>query len=350
VLQAAPLAILAGLAHPIPFVWFVGITAYQAIARRLPARLQAGLFVAGLAALFLIRRYILAHSVNHWRIKQLILVLGVDQTIIFGKTYLIAALPFLVFLAILYGSLRHRWRDLSAISCQLYGLTAATIAIVPTTIQATPTSAGTGLIAERMSLLAALLLLAGVCHVRGRVWQLVGGVVVASAFFGLLYRDLDRAGRMEAKMEALVRTLPPGERFAAYVSTLDGRELNGPDAVPRGWSAKLDSFLGAHSVNLPHMLSRACIGRCFDYQNYEPATGSFRIRVNPGSPVVMSDIGAVYGMESGYYVLKDSDPPIHLIYRCGRSPDDLCLRTLLPGQSVRSVLWPATASPGNRVQ
>ena len=61
---------------------------------------------------------------------------------------------------------------------------------------------------------------------------------------------------MEAEIERLVATLPKGERVTATI-----------------W-APPDSRLPF----IVHMVDRACIGKCFSFQNYEPPSQQFRVR------------------------------------------------------------------------
>src|SRR5580704_11005943 len=59
-LWAAPLLILAYLAHPLPVLWFLGVLAYCHLAQRLQLRFQILLFLGSASVLLLIRRYIVA--------------------------------------------------------------------------------------------------------------------------------------------------------------------------------------------------------------------------------------------------------------------------------------------------
>ena len=58
-------------------------------------------------------------------------------------------------------------------------------------------------------------------------------------------------------------------------------------ALPAGHRVVEDIDSGEDSrVVIEHIVDRACIGRCFSYDNYEPASGLFRVRAAPGNSIV----------------------------------------------------------------
>jgi hypothetical protein len=65
---------------------------------------------------------------------------------------------------------------------------------------------------------------------------------------------------VEQKIGIAIATLPPGSHVLA---TLKDSRLYVPA--------------------LEHMVDRECIGRCFDFANYEPAATQFRLRAVPGN-------------------------------------------------------------------
>ena len=81
-----------------------------------------------------------------------------------------------------------------------------------------------------------------------RRWQLFAFSAVAIVFFVFLYQDTGRLDLMEARVEALVHTIPAGQRV--LLATI---------AQPiTGFASK-------------HILDIACPGYCFAYGNYEYA-------------------------------------------------------------------------------
>jgi len=320
-LAAAGLLLFAWLAHPIPVLWFIGITAYRHIAKQRPKR-QGVLFVAGVMCLVGVHVYVRTRYVAGWSIRQVSLVTGADQALLYKWRDLPVMLCMACFFAVLLASAENRRRVMTSIPAQLYGLTAAAIVLIPTGFRRSPLSTWSTLIAERLSLLAAILLLAALPSPRTRRWPLIAGLACAVAFFGLLYDDAARASRLERRMEDLVSALPAGARVIGY--------------LPAGRAGDSGSL---ERVRFTHLLARACIGRCFDYMNYEPASGQFRIHASAHNPWVAGRIQDVYAMEEGIYAARPEDPPLHSIQRCGPGMTDLCVGELGPGQSSRDIAY-----------
>ena len=347
---ACALGLLAVTAHPVPPLWLLAMVTYRELAGRSSARIQALLFLGGVGALYGIRRYVLAAAHEHvWNLFQLMSTTGADQALLFGWRYAPPAVAIIVLLVTLALTNRRpdrfcRWRSVLA---QLYGLTSVAIALVPSSFRMTPQSAWVGFLSQRLSLFSFALLLAvlGACHRRTTV--LLTGCAMAGYFFGVLHADVAKAARLESKMESLVSTLPSGQRVVACVSDLGVNEH--PILTERvalrieDWARRIPAIVGWHERNLArisptHLISRACIGRCFDYMNYEPASQQFRIRASAGNSFVASRITDVYAMESGFYAHQVGDGVLLAVYRCGTGTTDLCMRALSPGVSCRDLV------------
>ena len=91
-----------------------------------------------------------------------------------------------------------------------------------------------------------------------------------------------------------------------------------------------------------HLLSRACVGHCFDFANYEPSTGQFRIHASPGNPVVMATYFEVGSIAVGNYEIKPDYLPLYGLIRCGPDPGDLFMRPLVAGETRATVVCPET--------
>jgi hypothetical protein len=339
-LWAAPLLVLSWLAHPLPVLWFLSVATYCWLARRVQVRFQTVLFLGSVAALFLVRSYIMAKSFTTWIHAQLRLWTGVDQSLLHGWPYLPVALGFLLFSAVLLCEPENRWRAMLSVPAQAYFLTAVAIAVMPTVIRMSIDSAGASLIADRLSLLSGVLLLAVLVRSSYRRWYLIAGLLTAGIFFGALYYDIGRKAREEAKMEKLVETLPAGERVVSFVDLPDGEE-RGNGSIREGKLTHLTQWVLSHPLGRlggTHLLSRACMGHCFDYANYEAATGQFRIHAVPGNPVVMANFVEVAAMSSGNYVIQASDLPLYALIRCGLDPGDIFMRPLAAGESRATVV------------
>jgi len=146
-----------------------------------------------------------------------------------------------------------------------------------------------------------------------RKWHTAGFAVIATVFFVFLYQDTGTLNRMEAQIERLVATLPKGERVTATI-----------------W-APPDSRLPF----IVHMVDRACVRKCFSFQNYEPPSQQFRVRVeDDDSPVNTGDTDSSQEMEAGEYIVQPEDLPMAQIYQCDdRDLTQLCIRQLAAGEA-----------------
>ncbi|MFZ0745307.1 MAG: hypothetical protein WAM85_12930 [Terracidiphilus sp.] len=336
-LWTAPLLILAYLSHPLPLLWFLAVAAYSWLARRVRERIQAFLFLGGVAVLFLIRAYIAKRYFIGWTRTQLREWTGVDQSLLHGWPYVLVIMGFLLFSVILLSRPENRWRALGGVPAQIYFLTAVAITLMPSLIRTSMESAEASLITKRLSLLSGVLLLAVLSRSTYRRWYLPAGLLAAAIFFGALYRDIGWDARVEAKMAALVATLPAGERVVSFGHFDDEGKLT-------QWTERV-LHLSAGSLQSTHLLDRACLGHCFDYMNYEPATGQFRIRATPGNPVVLASYLDFRAMQSGTYVVKAGDLPLYALIHCGPNPGDVVLLPMAEGESGTMLACPGAHAP-----
>jgi hypothetical protein len=342
---AAPLLLLAYVAHPLPVLWFLSIAAYNWLAHRIPTRFQIFLFLTGVAILLLIRGYVMATYVTMWMPRQLAYWTGADQALLYGWVYVPVALGFLLFALVLLSEPENGWRAMVSTSAQAYFLTAVAIVVIPTAIRSIET-AWASYISARLSLLSGVLLLSVLARSNARRWYLPAGLLTATIFFAALYRDTGREARVEAEMQRIVQTLPAGERIISYADLPDEEEQGNPAASE--W--KLKHFAGRISsilivrLNETHLLSRACLGHCFDYMNYEASTGQFRIHALPENPVVLSAWEDVSYTVKKSYVVKERDLPLYALFRCGRGAGELLIRPMAVGETGAIPSCPAVAS------
>jgi hypothetical protein len=170
-----------------------------------------------------------------------------------------------------------------------------------------------GALALRLTAVAAVMGLCVLASMQPRKWHAVGFAVIAIVFFVFLYQDTGALNRMEDAIERLVATLPKGERVTATI-----------------W-APPDSRLPF----IVHLVDRACIGKCFSFQNYEPPSQQFRVRVeDDDSPLNTGDTDASQEMEAGEYTVQPEDLPMAQIYQCDdRDLTQLCIRQLAAGEA-----------------
>jgi hypothetical protein len=327
------LAPLAYAAHPLGALWFVAAAAYIGIAevisrrRNAPLRrtaiLRATLFAAAGCALAALH-FCLAHQYimdppddPYWMFN------GSDQLVLFGPRYKIAAAAVALFvvvsLAMDFRRARRGERERGASSMwakiglpvELYALAAIGVVALPDGIHLPRYPAAVALLTQRLTSVSAVLICCVLDAAKPRRWHVIGAWAVALIFFGMLFHDTARISRMETKVEELVRQLPAGSRVMATIVTF-------PDS----------------RVVIQHIVDRACIGHCFSYGNYEPASEQFRVRANLGNRLVMTNDRDTAAMEEGWYEVRGEDLPACEIYQCGLGLTDLCVRGLEAGEEV----------------
>ena len=310
---AAPLVMAAWVAHSLPAVWMAAMGSYTALASRLTARSSVSLMaaaVAGLAAVHIAMRNL---SYATWSWKQSLLAGGMDQAWIFDDKYLavVACLAILVAVLLVRASRPTGWRAIAAgAPAQMWALTAAGIAIVPTAM------AGKGIyvayIADRMSLPAAVCLCAVVGAVRFRAVERYALLLAALIFFGFLYRDGRLLNAFEDQLQTVVARLPERSRV---VSAFDDTDL--------------------HVNAVVHMVDRACAGHCYSLANYEPSTGNFRLRALSHNSVVAATYEQSWLLQAGRYVAQPEDLPLYELTLGGGG--ELIVRSLNPGDRTSHV-------------
>ncbi len=315
-LLALALAPLIWLAHPLGLAWLAPAALYARMAKKLRPR-QQWLLMAGAAAVIFGARHLMVlrwHPL-FWQ-APIYLRNGADQLIVYSGSYY-AALLLIVSATIALGiSAGQRWasgdRQLNmAVPSQMYLLAVWALAVLPDVVFLPAYPAPATLIMERFSLVTAVFgcgMLAGVKphRIHGLVFTLI-----ALFFFGLSYEGTERINAMEQQAENLVAQLPPGQRVLTTIYP------------PLGMR-----------VFVHHIVDRACIGRCFSYDNYEPSSQQFRLRARAGNGIVAANGIDADQMQSGSYTVRSSDPPLDQIYQCDRTGTRLCLRALAAGEST----------------
>jgi hypothetical protein len=284
-------------AHALPVAWVGGMLAYRMAACAVRPRHRAALAIGAVFALAIARRLLASRFNTTWYPQQVGSVTGADQIAVYGLKFEVLSVMLLGICGLLLVQvLRQRgWRRL-LLSPALHAafVTAAIVAILPSQILLPGYAHALGYIAERMSLAVAVCACAVAATARVRRTGVASICAVAAAFFLCLYVDQRAVNRIEERLELALTLLPPGARV---VSSL---------AEPR---FRVDPLV--------HLIDRACIGRCFSYANYEPATEQFRIRAEPGNPVVVTRYIDSYALQTGTYKVKPSDLPLWGVFPSG---------------------------------
>jgi hypothetical protein len=349
------IAALTCLAHPLGFLWLLAMFVCRAIHRALPGLWKLLPFVFAVAVFYSVHWY-LAEKAEfgvdwtglpwYWRN-------GADQLAVYGPRYKFvsyAVFAFATLCAAIQGTqtfagkrskaspveaseknhresrerrTRAEWpRWVLLLEC--YVIVIFATGWLPENLRPNPHAGWIGLLVSRLTVITAIFGLGLLGFLRPRRWHAWGFAAAALIFFSFLYQDTRWAGVMENNAERLLSTLPYGTRVVANVD------------APGDWRVL---FIG-------HSADRACIGHCFLYSNYEPASRQFRIRVSPmGSPIATDSTDDAENMQAGEYVVRPTDPPLVLLYQC----DDhdlwrLCLHRLKPGEKTEEPDEPEASS------
>ena len=322
-LAALPLLAVAYVAHALPVAWIVGAVGYRWLARQVLPRDRVVLTVAGVAAIYAARRFFMLHYAHRWSPAQAMGITGADQVLIFGPKYYVVAVALLFiwsYLMLRQLDRKGGLRTILGIPFQLFVFIAATVWLLPGAVMLPGFNHALDYINDRMSLAAGIAFLALIAGVRPDRWERRALAATLGIYFTFLYVDQRAQNRIEDLMEQAVAQLPPASRV-----------ING----------LCDNNSRIHPM--AHILDRVCIGKCWSYGNYEPASGAFRVRAAENNSLVVADSIAAEDIEHGKYVVQVSDPPLYQIFlRDGR----LDTRLLKAGDVTASPCFEATPGFG----
>jgi hypothetical protein len=323
---APPVAVLALFAHPLPLVWGVLTLAYVAVAERLNEKLRVLLLPTAFSVLILIQTGLTMLFPSRWSLDQLINLEGVlgiagaEQFWLYGNKYLVVVAGVLVIWSALFlERLDHKGMFSDPI-VQLWCLNIAGFVLLPFAIQFPGYQFALLYIPQRVSLFVAILFCAVVAGGRyGRGLTRLS-TLLAAAFFTFVYLDVKALNRIEAQITALVSQLPPGQRVVMMLRDSGSSRLNG----------------------LVHIGDGACLGRCFDYGNYEPSTGQFRVRALGPNGAVASTRDIVREMELGEYIVTRAEAPLYSICPSTDPARPFLLKKLAAGEKTCVISIEAT--------
>lgn len=314
-------ALLAYVAHPIGFLWLVGTLAYVKVREKLPGWWKLSLPLAAAAGFCAVCWYA-SHRPElsaDWDRGPFYFYNGADQLALYGNRYIwlaVASFGFGVLCVAVDSLAKPReatsWKRF-ALPFEWYAVAFCATAVLPENLRLSPDAGWIGLLGSRLTTVSAIFGLCFLGLLKPHKWQLAGFGACAMVFFAFLYRDTGWLNRLEANGEKLVSNLNPGARV---IVTLD---------APPNFRIQF----------IHHSVERACIGHCFSYANYEPASREFRVRVQEGSPVVTSSTETAEDMASGEYQMDETDLPLKQIYQCDANDlTKLCIRDLKAGDDL----------------
>lgn len=314
------IAALTLLAHPIGFLWLVGTLAYVKVRERMPGWWKLTLPLAaasGFAAIY----WYTSHRPSlfaDWDRGPFYVYNGADQLGLYGKRYFVLAGTAFLFgiISVAIDLYRQRhcgsWWKLLELPLELYAVAFCATTLLPENLRPPFYGGWIGLLGSRLTTISAILGLCFLGLLKPRKWHFAGFGVCAVVFFAFLNQDTGWLNRLEANAEKLLADLPVGTRVIV---------------TARAPADSRISFMG-------HSVERSCIGHCFSYANYEPASREFRVRVQKGSPVATSSTDDAEDMASGEYEVDDTDLPIKQIYQCDSADlTRLCIRDLEAGET-----------------
>ena len=314
-LYAATLCPLIWLAHPLGAAWFVTMAMYVIVSQRVQPQRQWILAVIALLTAVGMRFALASHYRVTWWTGHFYDLNGSDQLSL-GAPY--HFLPVCLLLAVLACAALHLLRirgtatDKFPVSLQLFLVCFLGLALVPDAISLPSYSEPVSLISSRFTLAVAVMGCCALASLRPRVLLASLTGVLALCYFAVLYTDTDKTYAMENQAASLVTQLPPDAHVVATIFPFRGSR-----------------------VFVHHVVDRACIGKCFVVDNYEPASGQFRLRARPGSLLADSSSQDTNRMMLGIYTVRAEELPLWQIFQCGPWEIDLCLRPLQAGAMLR---------------
>jgi hypothetical protein len=317
--MAAPILVLAYVAHALPVVWAGALVVYLLIARNMQPRQRVYVIAGSLMAMVLLHAVIDRTMVSRWSPQQINLTTGLDQVWVFDAKYYVVMVGLVLVWGLLFLNLIHlsgAREVLSGIPFQLCVISAAGVFILPTTVLIPGFHHSLAFIAERMSLGVGICVCALLGAARPRRFEMWGMVIVAVVFFGFLYRDERLLNSFEDRMQDTVAKLQPGQRVINAIAFGDGTRVLNP---------------------LGHMIDRVCINHCYSYANYEPSTAQFRIRADAENPYVAYSYQQSWELQVGVYKVRESDLPLYQVNL--DSAGRMVLKDLKAGVVCGSTEW-----------
>jgi hypothetical protein len=290
-LWALPLVALVFLSHVLAAGWLLPVSAYIWIAKSLRPRYRLLLFGSAAVVILCGALFAMFGLPSAWLSNQVLFTTGAEQTVLFGDEYKAIMVALILFQLTLFAALIEKlglWRLALSLPFQMAILHGLALALVPSKIELPGFGATFSLFTERVGLAQAVVacgLLALAPEHRLHKHAAAGLLAV---FLLLSYRDSSRLNAIEDQLQSMVRSLPARSRVVSGLC----------------YPGRINAAF--------HLLDRACIGHCFSFGNYEPASGHFRLRVRPGNHFVVSDYLSANSMEYGGYRFEERDFPLRL--------------------------------------
>ncbi|MGQ9918618.1 MAG: hypothetical protein ACUVS7_14490 [Bryobacteraceae bacterium] len=316
---AAPALLLAALAHLLGASVATAFTLYLFLWDRIQPRYRRWTLGAAVAALAGVAAAIAGSLPTTWHISRFLHLSGGTMFLIYGLKYAIPALMIVTYWpwGFLSGQRPARTMDVPNKAAHLAALVAAALVLLPNQLQWPGTRQALTCIDWRLALWFTLLLHGWLSTRLPQRYLLWVCSAAAVPYFLFLAADWRSLGKAEEAFHEAVHAVPAGSRVVTDVTK-----------SPLGMNPLL------------HLIDRACIGHCFSYANYEPASAAFRLRSRPGSPVVLYSPERVSALMQGRYVVRPEDLPLYGLFLERLRPFTLEVRPLQAGEKVRRTQVP----------
>jgi hypothetical protein len=307
---AIPMLVLAATANPLPVVWSAVVVALVLAIRRWPSRSVPATIVA-IAAICGPAAALAEGGRARYHLTQLTTATGADQLHVFGAEYGWFDLALLFLWVTTLASTASRPRRAAVLPVAVFST--ACCLLVPDVIWFPGFAAPLSFHAARTSLLSGVAWTAAAACAPPVRWRLgaIGGL--AGAWCLLVCADVRAISRVNSEIERAVATLPPASRVVSAVGTPPSR-----------------------IQVLEHVVDSACVGRCFSWGNYEPASTVFRVRAREGNTFVVSQYSEAMDMVRGTYRAPDLPFPLWKVHPCNllSDPPRFCVSRVGVGEAV----------------
>ena len=323
---AIPVAILALFAHALPVLWGLLTLVYAAITARLSRRGSLILLAATLGFLLVTEAAIMTLFPRRWFYdpvvtpQRVLRLIGAEQFWLWGDKYLIIVVGILLIWAVLFLERLSKRGMMTDRIVHLWCLNVTAILLLPYAILLPGYRSALQYAPQRVSLFVAFLFCAMVGGGRNRRGLIGLSAVLAAAYFAFVYMDCKALNGVQARIAQLLNALPSGGRVVVALQDSGSLRLNG----------------------LMHVADGVCVGRCFDYANYEPSTGQFRVRALAPNRVVADTDEAIYDLEHGEHIVAPEEAPLYSVCPASEPDRPFVLKKLGPGDKTCLTLLKAT--------
>jgi hypothetical protein len=322
VILSLPLWVLAILAHVMPVAWAAFVLVYTHLLRRFTLKMRAGALAASFIALIGMQLLVMKLFAYQWSLDQSLSLAGVlgvtgaEQVFLSGTKYFIVVAGAMAIGCVMFLERIDQGGMLNDPMVHIWILQMAAYVLTPAAVQLPQYQHVFAYIPQRVSLFNALIfcvMIGGGRYGRGitRLTALLAGV-----YFTFFFLDSRSFNDIESQVKALIDSAPQGARVVAEIADSNSR-LN----------------------PLLHIADRSCIGRCFSYANYEPATGQFRLRAAGPNLVVAPTMDVVKEIEDGRHIVTKAEAPVYSVCKSDRA---MLLRRLEAGETTCSFSLPVS--------